>query len=59
ALGCEAALNPAIAVYLEKLGGLIGAALQPSAGASPLATAIALLNRKHYYSRPAYPVHPR
>ncbi|WP_222933938.1 hypothetical protein, partial [Pseudomonas sp. WS 5086] len=32
ALGCEAALNPAIAVYLKKRGGLFGAASQPSAG---------------------------
>ncbi|MBN0981084.1 hypothetical protein JV174_28140, partial [Pseudomonas sp. SDM007_2] len=32
ALGGEAALNPAIAVYLKKRGGLIGAASQPSAG---------------------------
>ncbi|WP_236311075.1 hypothetical protein, partial [Pseudomonas proteolytica] len=30
--GCEAALNPAIAVYLKKRGGLFGAASQPSAG---------------------------
>ncbi|WP_339481766.1 hypothetical protein, partial [Pseudomonas sivasensis] len=51
ALGCEAALKPASAIYLTKRGVLDGAASQPSAGQArspqkPLLTVRSLLTRE-------------